>query len=247
MQSAAHIDDDALSVFVDQQLDPDDSAQVVAHVETCSECQARLEGFRSVVGLLRRLPELEPPREFTLGPRVLADPPNVVRLRRWYTASRAAAGTLAAVFVFLLAGTLYMDSRAAATAPAQVARPQAVVATAPAPPTPAAAPPAAARAAARAQPAAAGAPAAAASRPAPFNPQADDQVAAATSVSPLPTQAPTPLPTAIPQPVSAPALASPPETIAPMRSAAAAVGALAFVALLVAFFVRSRLQRAFHP
>ena len=63
--------------------------------------------------MLRQLPEVDPPRDFSLGPRLVADPPNVIRLQRWYTATRAAAASLAAVFVLLVAGTLYVDTSVA--------------------------------------------------------------------------------------------------------------------------------------
>jgi len=239
-QSFAHIDDERLSAFVDQQLNPDESAEVLAHLRTCPECPARLEAFRSVAALLRRLPEVEPPRDFSLGPRPVADPPNVVRLRRWYAASRVAAGTLAAMCIFLVAGTLYVGSQPTATGSGQDARPLAVVASAS--PTQAALPPIAPRAAAPAQ-----APAAAAlSRATPSNPQADDQVAAATSVSPLPTPVPTPAPTPLAAPVAALTANAPPENLPAVGFVAIGVGLLAIVALLIAFFIRHRLQRASH-
>jgi anti-sigma factor RsiW len=242
MQPASHIDDDALSAFVDRQLSPDESAQVVAHVESCSECQERLDGFRSVATLLRRLPEVDPPRDFTLGPRRVVDPPNVVRLRRWYTASRVAAAALAAAFVFLSAGTLYVDLRPGASTEVQVAKPQ--VLSAPAAPAQNAAPTGAPRAAG----AVAQAPAvAAAPRSAPINPQADDQVAAATSVRALPTPIPTPVPTIPPVPVTALAASSSPDPGGPLLEGAVTVGILAIVALLIAFVTRRRLQRASHP
>jgi anti-sigma factor RsiW len=236
-QPLAHIDDDVLSAFVDQQLTPDESTAVIAHLQTCPECQVRLDGLRSVAMLLRQLPEVEPPRDFSIGPRLLVDPPNVVRLRRWYTATRVAAGALAAVFVFLLAGTLYVDSQPAADGSA---RPAALSAPARAAAT--VAPTLAARAAVAAQAPAAGA--AAAPRPAAINPQADDQVAAATSVSPLPTPVPTPLPTAVLVPVTAPVIAEPQSSAAPFGAAALVVGILAVIALLIALMIRRRLQRA---
>jgi anti-sigma factor RsiW len=236
-QPPAHIDDNVLSAFVDQQLTPDESTNVIVHLQTCPACQAHLDGFRSVASLLRQLPELDPPRDFSVGPRLLVDPPNVLRLRRWYTATRVAAGALAAVFVFLLAGTLYVDSQ---PGPSASARPAALSAPARAAAT--IAPTLAARAAVAAQAPAAGA--AAAPRQAPINPQADDQVAAATSVSPLPTPVPTPAPTAVLVPVTAPAIAEPPGSAAPFGLAALVVGILAVLALLTAVIVRRRLRRA---
>lgn len=228
-----HLDDDMLSSLLDDQITPSERLAAEAHLSTCAECEARIEEFRSVVALVRALPPLDLPRDFTLGPRLLVDPPNVVRLRRWYTATRAAAGALAAIFVFLAAGTLYVDSRpapvatqgSAAARPAVVPQPAAGL-SAPATPT--------LRSAAGSAPAAA--------QRAPLNPQADDQVAAATSVSPLPTQVPTPMPTAVPVPQTSPALVVP-DSAAPLRTSAAIAGLLAVLTLLAALIVRHRLTQ----
>ena len=192
-QPASHIDDDVLSALVDQQL-------------SSGRGRARQRPSRDVPGVpgtprrvalggdaaATRCPSVEPPRDFSLGPRLVVDPPNVVRLRRWYTATRVAAGALAAMFVFLVAGTLFVDSRPG-RAPRSNRPDQR--SSAPAANSQAVAPTVAARAAAPAAPAAG---LSSAPRPA-ANPQADDQVAAATSVSPLPTPVPTPLPTAGPR------------------------------------------------
>src|SRR5580765_1517746 len=97
-------------------LEPAEQADAQAHLRSCAECAQRVEELRSVALLLRRLPVVEPPRTFELGPRAVADPPNLVRLRRWYTASRVAATTLAAGFVFMAASALYVDSRPAPVA-----------------------------------------------------------------------------------------------------------------------------------
>jgi anti-sigma factor RsiW len=244
-QPTNHLEDDVLSALVDDQLSADDAARVDAHLVGCADCQERVEGFRSVSALLRRLPELEPPRDFGLGPRLVADPPNVVRLRRWYTVTRAAAASLAAVFVLLSAGTLYMDSRPGGVVSGEAARPQ--VLSAPAAPRPTSAP-AAARAAAapQASPAAAPQPAAGVAAPRPAAPpQADDQVAATTSSRPLPTPPPpTPAPVVqLPAPADAPAAApTVADPAAPVRTGAAMVGVFAVLSLLATLAVRHRLQ-----
>ena len=260
-QPTSHIDDDALSAFVDQNLGPDDLARTRDHLDTCADCQERLDGLRSVAALLRQLPEIEPPRDFALGPRVVQDPPNVVRLRAWYTAARASAAALAAVCVLLLAGTLYLDAKPAAPGvrPASVAVPAAAPAT-PAPPA-AAAPRAVTPQSAQAAPAAPQAPASTATgqsttgqprsaasdgapRPTALSPQSDDQVAAATSISPLPTPPPTPVATAVPAPVAAAVATAESGPGAPLGLGAVAAGILAMVALLIALATRRRLQRA---
>jgi hypothetical protein len=313
-QPTDHIDDETLSSLVDHQLTSDEAAQVQTHLATCAVCQAQVDDLGSLASLLRGLPDLDPPRDFALGPHLVTDPPNVVRLQRWYMATRAVAASLAAVFVLLSVGTLYIDSRPATTSSAQVTQPRLLSspseadgsnAAAPALSQPAAAPqvspppatplrtaaqPAGAAApqpngasapqpagAAAPQPAGASAPqpagaaapqpngasapqpagaaapqpagaavpqpaGAAAARPA-TTPQADDQVAAATSIRPLPTLPPTAVPT--PPAVSAPTLLQPPasaDPAAPVRTSAAIVGLLAVMALLAALVIRHRLQ-----
>lgn len=239
-QSTNHIDDDILSSLVDNQLSPDEAAQVRAHLESCSACLERSEGFRSLVELLRGLPEIEPPRDFQLGPRIMADPPNVIRLRRWYAATRVAAASLAAVFVFLSAGSLYVGSRPASTV-ADASPPQLLSAPSPAAQNAAPAAPKPAAAARQASPAPA-AGAAAAARPAQANPETDDQVAAATSVNPLPTPVPTPVPLARSVPVPQVEAAAPSDSAAPLRASAAICGVLAVLALVAALLARRRLQ-----
>ena len=187
-----------------------------------------------MVAFLRALPEVEPPREFRLGPRAIADPPNVERLRRWYTATRAAAASLAAVFVFLSVGALYLDSQPASGPTTLVAKPQlasAPTAASQSAPTPAVK---------------AAAPAAAAARPAPAGAAGaeSDQVAAATTVRPLPTPVPTPSPTPLPLPPIQPVTSTELDTAAPLRSAAVIVGVLAALTLLATVLVRHRLQAA---
>jgi hypothetical protein len=250
-QSTDHIDDEALSALVDNQLTPDEAAHVHAHMDSCAACQERSQAVRSVAELLRGLPDVEPPRDFQLGPRVLRDPPNVIRLRRWYTATRVAAASLAAVFVFLSVGTLYVDSRPAVapavSTAADATQPQVLSAPAGAPqnaePAAQSAPkPAAAAVAARQSSPVPAAGVAAAARPAQA-PESDDQVAAATSVNPLPTPVPTPVPLARSIPVPAAQPAAPIDTAAPWRNSAAVAGVLAVLALLAALVARHRLQR----
>jgi hypothetical protein len=274
-----HLADDAFSELVDRQLSADEMSLAHAHLETCSVCQARLAEMRALVGLLRALPSMEPPRDFRIGPRLVADPPNVVRLRRWYAVTRAGAGALAAAFVFLSVGTLYVDSRPPATSAVLSSKAQPAAQSAPAPetvardavPTPApAAPTSAPRAAAApAAPAAAAggqaqgappaapalsapAPAAGAAvrsnqaAPSPTSTETGDQIAAATTVRPLPTQVPTPtLQAQATAPFASPA-ATPQQTdpAAPLRLAAALVGVLAAFGILLALLIRHRLLAA---
>jgi Putative zinc-finger len=232
----SHLADDVISALIDEQLSPPELAEAHTHLAACPACQQRLDELRSVVGLLRGLPSEAPPRSFALGPRLVADPPNVVRLRRLYTATRVAAATFAAGFVFLSAGALYVDSR-----PASKAASTAEVLSAPQARD--IGKPAAALAPSPVQPAAAGAPAAA--RPQTASNAADpaDQIAAATTVRPLPTPVPTPTPVVVaPTPMPVALAPQPGDEAAPLRLAAIALGVLAVLALLAALVTRHRVQ-----
>ena len=257
-----HLGDDVLSALVDDQLAPDEVSRAQAHLGTCSACQARLAEMQQVVGMLRALPSVEPPRDFRIGPRLVADPPNVVRLRRWYAWTRAGAGALAAAFVFLSVGTLYVDSRPTATPATLASKAQPAAQSAPetvARDASSAAPPAAARpaassaaqapaapAAAPAPPAAAGAAVRSQAAPAPTSTEPGDQIAAATTVRPLPTPQPTPTQIPLPPTPFASAAPSSPQTdpAAPLRIAASIVGVLAAFGILLALYARHRLQAA---
>jgi hypothetical protein len=166
---ADHLSDEQLSTLLDAQLAAADETAALAHLATCSACTRRLADFRAVSTLLRQLPEVEPPRDFLVGPRVVAEPTNVIRLQRWYTWSRAAAGSLAAVFVFLVAGTLFVDATRPITVPqaALAPAPRGEVRTADSPATA----PTANTAGAESQPAAAPKPAAPAAPPPAATPQ----------------------------------------------------------------------------
>jgi hypothetical protein len=234
-----HLIDETLSALLDDQLDADAARHAHAHIATCSACQQRLDGLRLVVGLLRSLPEVDPPRDFGLGPRLLVDPPNVVRLRRWYTVARAGAASLAAVFVFMSVGALYIDSRPAPR-PATLDSRQQVFTSAPA-----SAGQSAPTVAPLQRPAVPAAPAVAARSAAPTPQGAEsDQVAAATSVRPLPTPVPTPLPTPVPPPPLPQVSPAELDPAAPLRTGAAIIGVLAAVTLVATLIVRHRLARA---
>jgi hypothetical protein len=243
-----HIADETLSVFIDDRLTPDEARPVRAHLETCSTCQVRLDELESVVAMLRALPSVETPRSFALGPRLVSDPPNVIRLRRWYVATRVGAASLAAVFVFLSVGSLYFGSQPTPSSGVLYvkAEPASAPLSAQAPSNEAAAPaPAATSAPARqAAPALAGA-----ARPSQAGPtpagggDAADLTTAATTVRPLPTPLPTPVVRAAsPAASAAPALApDQPDPAGSLRIAAALVGVLAVMGVLAALIIRHRL------
>jgi hypothetical protein len=254
-----HLSDEALSALIDQPQ-AGDSPDGQVHLASCASCERRLRELRVVVEMLRGLPEVDPPRSFVLGPRAVEPIARVVRLRRWYVASRALGASLAAVFVLLVGGSAYLDMSAApavaptsqAAQPALAPAPETASRAAAAPATSAANAPSSGAAAATAPdtsaPAGAAAPRAQAPRPAaaPAPPTSDatpstDQVIATTAVRPLPTLTPVRLP----PPVAAVVREAPAgDPGAPLRVAASVVGALAVSSLLLTVVLRHRLRQA---
>ncbi len=106
-----HVDDETLSALLDDQLPPSEAAAARRHLDACEACQQRyLELEQVVTTACACLPEIEPPRAFTIGPRALEPTPRVRRLEAWYDWSRAVTSALAAVFVLLLGARLYLGS-----------------------------------------------------------------------------------------------------------------------------------------
>jgi hypothetical protein len=62
-----HLDIDAVSAFVDRDLEPDDLATIEFHLRECPPCYREVLEIRSTVVLLAGLPQYTPRRSFCLG------------------------------------------------------------------------------------------------------------------------------------------------------------------------------------
>ena len=71
---------DRLSEYIDEELTPDERAQLEAHLESCAECALTLEELRGVVEHARALPARPPADDLwpRIEPRVLGDPRSTV-------------------------------------------------------------------------------------------------------------------------------------------------------------------------
>jgi hypothetical protein len=108
---AAHLGDETLSNLLDGQLPLPEAQAARSHVGACTNCASRLDELRVVTQLLRAIPEVEPPRDFTIGPRLVGEPAvRYQRLQRWYTWSRTAASAMAALFVLVLGANIYVEA-----------------------------------------------------------------------------------------------------------------------------------------
>ena len=99
-----HPGTDALSEYLDRMLSPRRQAQVARHLESCDGCQAELASLQLTVGLLQRVPQVEPPRSFTF-----TAPPLVERPRRPQGALNLALAGAGASLALLLAVVLSAD------------------------------------------------------------------------------------------------------------------------------------------
>ena len=74
-----HLDIDAVSAFVDRDLEPDDLTTIEFHLHECPACHREVLEIRTTVVLLAGLPQYTPRRSFCLGhehrARVTAAPP----------------------------------------------------------------------------------------------------------------------------------------------------------------------------
>lgn len=120
-----------LSAYVDKELASDEQAQCDAHLQSCARCRAELADLRLTSALLRKMPQVEAPRSFTL-PLTMAvlpttpDRESVRRLqpaRSQYVLKRSlrALSTLAAVIglIFILTGVFSSFPRISPTASTQ--------------------------------------------------------------------------------------------------------------------------------
>jgi hypothetical protein len=62
-----HLDIDAVSAFVDRDLDPDDLTTIEFHLHECPACHREVLEIRTTVVLLTGLPQYTPRRSFCLG------------------------------------------------------------------------------------------------------------------------------------------------------------------------------------
>src|SRR5918994_5137965 len=62
-----HLDIDAVSAFVDRDLEPDDLTTIEFHLHECPACHREVLEIRTTVVLLTGLPQYTPRRSFCLG------------------------------------------------------------------------------------------------------------------------------------------------------------------------------------
>jgi len=108
---------DNLSAYLDGRLSARQAARVEAHLRDCPECRAELESLRATVALLKSLPDVPLPGNFTLSASAVKQQTGFRRLDVAFGALRGAAVAVALMFLLFVAGDAYMSvGRLAGTA-----------------------------------------------------------------------------------------------------------------------------------
>jgi CBS domain-containing protein len=102
-----------MTAYMEGELSAEAEAQVVAHVDSCTECRRTLESLRAVVGAVTSLPDVAPPPELRADiSRAVTEhatqqrPRTLLRRTRYITSALAAA---AAALVVIWAGTTHLS------------------------------------------------------------------------------------------------------------------------------------------
>ncbi|MDM8000821.1 MAG: zf-HC2 domain-containing protein, partial [Dehalococcoidia bacterium] len=97
-----------LSVYLDRRLSAEQTGPVEDHLTKCERCREEAESLRATVALLRRLPQVEPARQFAVAPlRALPGHRALPALR---LATAAAAVLLVAAFAVDWTGVAELKS-----------------------------------------------------------------------------------------------------------------------------------------
>jgi len=110
-------DIELLSVYLDGQLSPSDSARLETRLESEPNLRAIYDDLRAARNLLRQLPARKAPRNFTLTPKMVGQRPPMPRA---YPVFRFATA-LATLLFFLTFATNFMTPRLARQASAPLA------------------------------------------------------------------------------------------------------------------------------
>ncbi len=70
----AHLGDDLLNGWIDGVATPEENALVQHHIVSCELCATRADELRAVATIFGQLPEITPPRSFTLTPEQAKKP-----------------------------------------------------------------------------------------------------------------------------------------------------------------------------
>lgn len=96
---------DLLSAYIDGTLSPTERAELEARLQTDAELRRELATLRATVDLVKGLPTLRAPRDFTLTPQMVRRPPRILT-----SAAFSAVSVAAAVMLFVLGSAFLLNS-----------------------------------------------------------------------------------------------------------------------------------------
>src|SRR6476659_5845318 len=104
--NGGHIAGEDISAYVDEELSPAETSRVYAHLQSCDECTALADDMRATQTLMRHLPVVPAPREFTLVPEFDVAPsrqPYDAPKRSWFNFMPAVAMSAAVLMLLVFA------------------------------------------------------------------------------------------------------------------------------------------------
>lgn len=96
---------DLLSAYIDGTLNPTERAELEARLQTDAELRRELASLRATVDLVKGLPTLRAPRDFTLTPQMVRRPPRILT-----SAAFSAVSVAAAVMLFVLGSAFLLNT-----------------------------------------------------------------------------------------------------------------------------------------
>src|SRR5215212_8007439 len=105
--NGGHIAGEDISAYVDEELSPAETSRVYIHLQSCDDCRALADDMRATQTLMRTLPLVSAPREFTLGPEFDVTPSRQPAYnapkRSWFNFMPAVAMSAAVLMLLVFA------------------------------------------------------------------------------------------------------------------------------------------------
>jgi hypothetical protein len=105
--NGGHIAGEDISAYVDEELSPAETSRVYIHLQSCDQCTALADDMRATQTLVRSMPLVRAPREFTLGPEfdvaASRQPAYNAPKRRWFNFMPAVAMSAAVLMLLVFA------------------------------------------------------------------------------------------------------------------------------------------------
>ncbi|MBI9048744.1 MAG: zf-HC2 domain-containing protein [Anaerolineaceae bacterium] len=106
----AHLTDDALNLYLDRFLDPEEISVVEQHLSTCTECSKQLSALQTVFTALNMLPDMDMERDISTSVISAITPPlQLPNQLKWGVFAQAAI----ALTVIIITAPIYLNFQSA--------------------------------------------------------------------------------------------------------------------------------------